>query len=91
MSYYIFFSFFVVGFYVIFLYHFHYMVVLLGLEMVLLSVFVFFRYGLAGSLVSWACFVFLLVLVCMGGFGISLVVSLARCRGRDFWSVGFLL
>jgi len=37
---------------VMFLYHFHYMIVLLGLEMVLLSVFVFFRYRLTGSLVS---------------------------------------
>jgi hypothetical protein len=84
VSYYVFFGFFLIGFYVMFLYHFHYIIVLLGLEMVLLSVFVFFSYRLTGSLVSWVCFVFLLVLVCIGGFGISLVVALSRCRGRDF-------
>jgi len=67
-----------------FFYHFHYMVVLLGLEMVLLSIFVFFTYVLTGFLVSWGCFAFLLVLVCIGGFGVSLVVSLARGFGRDF-------
>jgi hypothetical protein len=91
VSYYLFFCFFLVGFYVMFFYHFHYMLLLLGLELILLSVFVLFRYGLSGFLVSWCCFVFLLVLVCMGGFGISLVVSLARCCGRDFWFGGFLL
>jgi hypothetical protein len=67
------------------------MFVLLGLEVSLLSVFVLISYGLSCRLVSWCCFVFLLVLVCIGGFGVSLMVSLARCCGRDFWSLGLFL
>jgi hypothetical protein len=91
VSYYFFFLVFLVGFFVMFFYHYHYMIVLVGLEMVLLSVFVFFCYSLACPLVSWVCFVFILVLVCMGGFGVSLLVGLSRVVGKDFWSVGFFL
>jgi hypothetical protein len=60
------------------------MMVLLGLELILLSIFVYFSYVLTGFLVSWGCFAFLLVLVCMGGFSVSLVVGLARVGGQDF-------
>jgi hypothetical protein len=67
-----------------FFYYFHYMIVLLGLELVLLSVFVYLGYSLVGFLVSWGRFVFLLVLVCIGGFSVSLVVGLARSCGREF-------
>ena len=90
MSYNVFYFVFILGLYVMFFYHFHYMVILIGLEMVLLSVFVFLGNSLAGGLVSWSCFVFLLVVVCMGGYGVSLLVSMARGVGRDFWSVGSL-
>jgi hypothetical protein len=84
MTFYLFFLFFGLGFYLMFFYHQHYMLVLLGLELVLLTIFVFFSYIMGGFLASWVCFVFLLVLVCMGGYGVSLLVSLARSRGRDF-------
>lgn len=84
MAFYMIFALFLIGFYLMFFYHFHYIIALLGLEMCLLSVFVFISYLFGGFLSSWVCFVFLLVLVCMGGFGVSLLVNLARCCGRDF-------
>jgi hypothetical protein len=75
---------------VIFLFGVHYIFVFLGLEFMLFSVFLFF--GLVGSVgyVSFSLFFFLLVLVCMGGFGISLLVFFSRCLGRDFWIFKFL-
>lgn len=75
---------FFVGFYLIFFYHSHYLIVLLGLELVLLSVFLGFVIFYFSSLVYFGPFVFLLVLVCMGGFRVSLLVSVSRFYGKDF-------
>uniref|UniRef100_UPI00315CCD5D NADH dehydrogenase subunit 4L n=1 Tax=Allonothrus sinicus TaxID=3138099 RepID=UPI00315CCD5D len=90
MFFYLFCFLFLVGFYLIFYFHSHYLIVLLGLEMVLLSVFFSVAVFFFGGLVSFGPFVFLLLLVCMGGFSVSLLVSVSRSFGKDFWRFGFL-
>lgn len=66
-------------------YNVHYLVLLLRIELILLRV-VYFLYG------SWfggdsllGSFFFFLLMACMGGFSVSLLVSLSRGLGRDFW------
>jgi len=44
-----------------------------------------------GSYGIVSLFVFLLVLVCIGGFGVSVMVDLARRLGRDFWFFDFVI
>jgi hypothetical protein len=66
------------------LYGIHYIIVLLFLESLLLSVFLYFGFGFIISFGLAGLFVFILIIVCMGGFRISLLVSLARFFGRDF-------
>jgi hypothetical protein len=64
--------------------------ILLVIELFLLVVFlmlfltVFFGFGFQ------LLFIFLLVVVCLGGFSVSLLVSLARFSGRDFWYFRFV-
>jgi len=72
------------GVFVISLYNVHYILILLSLEILLLSV-----YGLLG-LYFFDCFglyglfFYLMVVVCMGGYGVSLLVYMSRYCGRDF-------
>ncbi len=82
-SYFFVFSF-LVGFYLVFFFHSHYIIVLLGLELILFSVFVSFVMYYFNSVVYFGSFIFLLVLVCMGGFRVSLLVSISRFFGKDF-------
>nr|QYF07811.1 NADH dehydrogenase subunit 4L [Oribatula sakamorii] len=82
-----FFSFFV-GLILVVLYNFHYTILLVGLEVLMLGLFVLLCLGGLGSFSFMGVFLFLLVMVCMGGFGVSLLVSLARSYGRDFWGTG---
>ena len=71
-------------FFIFVFYNVHYLILLLLLEGLLLRSFLLlgisflYLYGLVGL------FVFLLVVVCIGGFGISLLVSVSRFHGRDF-------
>jgi len=47
---------------------------------------VFLLVGFGGGLVGLVgVFIFLLVLVCMGGYSISLLISIFRGWGNDFW------
>ena|ERR1700712_196623 len=75
---------FLIGFLMLIFYRVHYIIFLLVLEILLLSIFLvvclrfLFSEGLTGL------FLFVLVIVCMGGFRISLLVSIARLIGRDF-------
>lgn len=65
-------------------YRAHYIVLLFRVEYLLLGVFVclFFDFwGLAGL---QGAFLFILILVCMGGFRISLLLAASRFFGRDF-------
>lgn len=76
--------FFLFGLFLLFLYSVHYVYILLMIELVLLGSFVFLFFSFFGVLGLYISFVFLLVVVCMGGFRISLLVSISRCYGRDF-------
>jgi len=75
---------FFIGFLMLIFYRVHYIILLLVIEILLLSTFLvlcvsfLFSEGLSGL------FLFILVMVCIGGFGISLLVSMARLFGRDF-------
>nr|QFG71649.1 NADH dehydrogenase subunit 4L [Oribatula sp. XFX] len=82
--------FFLFGLFLLFLYSVHYVYILLMIELVLLGSFVFLFFSFFGVLGLYMSFVFLLVVVCMGGFSISLLVSISRCYGRDFWFLKFL-
>jgi len=72
-------------------YNVHYIYLLLILELLLLRTFLllgcftFVGYGLVGI------FFFLLLMVCMGGFRISVLVRVSRFYGRDFGRSRFLL
>jgi len=81
---------FLVGFYLVFFFHSHYLIVLLGVELILLSVFLSFVMFYFSCLVYYGSFLYLLVLVCIGGFRVSLLVSLSRFLGKDFWVFGFI-
>jgi len=72
-------------FVVLLFYGFHYMVMLLCLELAFLGL-LFFLVGWGLSEVGMVMvFSFFLVGVCFGGFRISFLVSLSRCWGRDYW------
>jgi len=65
-------------------YNNYYLLVLLYLEILLFRVFLLVGFG--GGLVGLVgVFIFLLVLVCMGGYSISLLISIFRGWGNDFW------
>lgn len=64
------------------------MVILLGLEVMLFSLFMLLCVVYLKLLVGQAAFLYLLVLVCIGGFGVSLLVSVSRSLGKDFWFIG---
>jgi hypothetical protein len=66
------------------------MILLLLLEMILLAVFLFIGLRLMVVYGVHGLFSFLLVIVCIGGFGVSLLVSLSRLFGRDFWFFRFV-
>jgi hypothetical protein len=66
------------------------MILLFLLEVLLLGVFLFVGLSFLGVCGIQGMFVFLLVMVCIGGFGISLLVSLSRFIGRDFWFFCFI-
>jgi len=63
------------------------MIVLLLLELILLGVFLFLCVGNFSGFGIQMLFLFLLIMVCIGGYGISLLISSIRFLGRDF-SVG---
>jgi hypothetical protein len=86
---YIGFVFFICGFFSIFYYYFRYMVVLLSLEMLMISLFCFSVVFFFGFFVSFPVLFFLLVFVCMGGFGLSLLVFCSRGLGVDYVSSGY--
>ena len=44
-----------------------------------------FSFGVFGGFSFHGLFLFLVVVVCMGGFSISLLVGVSRYYGRDFW------
>jgi len=66
------------------------MFVFLLLEMMLLSLFMVYVLRHASMGGAHSLFVFLLLIVCMGGFGISMVVYISRFFGRDFWLFKFV-
>ena len=68
----------------VFHYHLHYIVILLGLEMMLFSLFVLFCTIFLKGILGYGVFLYLLILVCMGGYGVSLLVCLSRSVGKDF-------
>ena len=80
-----FFSFFSMVFYNV-----HYIFILLLLEIILLRVFIFLCWFFILTFGLRGLFVFLLVMVCIGGFSISLLVSVSRFFGRDFWYFRFV-
>nr|SPC34977.1 NADH dehydrogenase subunit 4L [Paraleius leontonychus] len=73
------------GFVIFLFYNVHYLVLLLSIELILLGTlfFLFVNWGGGESLVN--VFLFFLLMACMGGFSVSLLVSLFRGLGRDFW------
>lgn len=88
----IFFSYFVFFFclFLILIYRRHYVFLLLLIELFLLGLFIYMCWFFFLSFGIMGLFIFLLVIVCMGGFSISLLVSLARGIGRDFWFSSFI-
>jgi hypothetical protein len=79
-----------IGFYVVFVFYRHYLLVLLGLEFVMLSVFLFVSVRVGFYYLGVGKFLFLLVLVCIGGFSVSVLVFVCRLSGRDVWKFGVL-
>mgnify|MGYP004524283799 CR=1 FL=1 len=78
------------GLFLIFFYNVHFVRLLLFVELSLLGVFLGLFFSFSGGFGIYSSFVFLLVMVCMGGFGISLVVSVSRFFGHDFWFIKFV-
>jgi hypothetical protein len=70
--------------FMILFYNAHYIVLLLLLEMILLGLLFFFVTSYFLGLGLLGAFVFLLIMVCIGGFSIALLVSVSRLTGRDF-------
>ncbi len=62
----------------------HYMFLLVLLELILFGVFLSFCFGNLASFGYPVLFLFLLVIVCMGGFGVSLLVRVSRSVGKDY-------
>lgn len=62
-------------------YYFHFFIMLLGLELMMLSVYLGFSsvWGRFGDIMI--SFFFLVVVVCIGGFGLSLLVFFSRGWG----------
>lgn len=75
----------------IFFYNAHYIVLLLIIELILLRVFLFLFFVFLGVFGLYGPFFFLLVIVCLGGFSVSFLVSISRLFGRDFWFFKFIL
>lgn len=66
------------------------MVVLLGLELIILSLIVGFGLRAVFELSFFFVFVLITVVVCMGGYGVSLLISFSRSSGEDFYGMNFL-
>ena len=66
-------------------FNFHFIILLLRLEIMLLGVFLALCLGYLEGVGVGGIFFYLLVLVCIGGYGISLLVSLYRGAGCDWW------
>nr|YP_010326956.1 NADH dehydrogenase subunit 4L [Chorodna fulgurita]UNP54204.1 NADH dehydrogenase subunit 4L [Chorodna fulgurita] len=64
----------------------HLLIVLLGLEFMVLSVFFFFlMYLLMLNYEMYMLMVFLVFSVCEGALGLSILVSLIRTHGNDYF------
>lgn len=77
---------FLVAFFILFFYRWHYLVVLLCLELMMLRVFVvsFFVFSFNSAILG---FFLLLFVVLMGSFGLSVLVYCFRSWGEDFYKV----
>jgi hypothetical protein len=80
---------FIVGALSIFLYYYSYMIVLLSLELVMLSLVCFFVFCVFFSYLFFPVLFFLLVFVCMGAYGLSLLVFFSRSFGFDYLVSGY--
>ena len=69
----------------------HYMFLLVLLEFFLFGVFLSFCFGNLTPFGYPVLFFFLLVIVCMGGFAVSLLVRVSRSVGKDHWLLKFLV
>lgn len=76
--------------FLILFYNVHYIVLLLIVELLLLGIFVYLFFNFFGAAGLYSCFLFILLMVCMGGFRISLLVSISRFFGGDFWFFKFI-
>lgn len=81
---------FFVSLFLVFFYNRHFIILLLLIELMLLGVLVYSFSVFIGGYGIYSFFIFLLVVVCMGGFSISLLVSVSRFFGRDFWFFKFV-
>lgn len=76
--------------FLILFYNSHYIVLLLMVELLLLSIFIYLLFDFFGVLGLYGAFLFILVTVCLGGYRISLLVATSRFFGRDFWFFKFI-
>jgi hypothetical protein len=66
------------------------MIVLLGLELIMLSLIIRLSLRVILELSFYFVFVLITVVVCMGGYGVSLLISFSRSSGEDFYGMNFL-
>ena len=64
-------------------YSYHYVILLLGLEFIVLSLFLGFCVSGGRMNSFFLMFFFLVLVVCLGGYGLSLLVALSRVYGRE--------
>jgi hypothetical protein len=76
-----------IGFVCFFFYNFYLLVSLISLELIVLTLVFFISTYLINSGHLYGFFVFLVTSVCMGGYGISLLISLSRETGVSFFLV----
>jgi len=67
------------------------MIVLLGLELVMLSLILGFCRVFSLEASFFFVFILITVVVCIGAYGVSLLVSFSRSSGVDFYGMRFLL
>nr|WES82253.1 NADH dehydrogenase subunit 4L [Archotermopsis wroughtoni] len=78
--------FFFCGFWVFCMDRSHLLVTLLSLEFMVLSLFVFMYFYLCGfNYEFYFCVVFLVFSVCEGSLGLSILVSMIRSYGNDYY------
>lgn len=66
----------------------HLLVMLLSLEMVILSLFIFlFAEIISVGFSSYFCMIFLSISVCESSLGLSILVSIIRSHGRDYFRI----